>query len=201
MNFTVMSRRVAADFSTQQNIEPCIIVSITDVGSSPNVFADNPNIKAILPLQFDDVEIGEENCITRDQAQQIIDFVNEHVHDVDHIVVHCEAGVSRSAGVCAALMTILTGDDSAIFNKWRYCPNMTCYRYVLEGYFGTYDQDLANLKLAENIRLWRIHEGLDSEDTSSGERLNDSVECSHEGLEPEDTPSSDEYKENETECL
>lgn len=47
-------------------------------------------------------------------------------------IVHCDAGISRSSGVAAAILKAKTGDDSQIFNNPKYRPNMRCYRIVLD---------------------------------------------------------------------
>ena len=48
------------------------------------------------------------------------------------IVVHCEAGISRSAGVAGALSLIMNGTDEYYFKK--YLPNMFVYRKILNAY-------------------------------------------------------------------
>lgn len=161
MQFQVMSRENAKAYSFRDNINKCVIVSINGTDEELNRFNENPAIKAICPLVFNDVEGDEANCMTRADADKIIAFVNEHVHDVDEIIVHCGAGKSRSAGTCAALMMILNGDDSAIFDNPYFTPNMHCYRLVMEAYFGYYDKEAAEEKLRRNIILWRKAEGLD----------------------------------------
>ena len=161
MKFQVMSRQNARSYSFNKDIDTCIIVSINDVADVKNQFDDNDNIKAVCSLFFDDVEGNEKNCMTREDAEKIIDFVNQNLNTVNEIIVHCGAGVSRSAGVCAALMLIVNGDDSEIFNNPRFCPNMHCYRLVLEAYFGYYDRDAADEKIRRNIILWRKDQGLD----------------------------------------
>lgn len=167
MKFEVMSRANARKMSFKPDIDKCIIVSITDTESDINHFALNKNIRAVLNLKFDDVDFGDDNCITPQDGVKIIDFVNKHINDVEKIVVHCEAGVSRSAGVCAALMLIVNGDDNQIFDNAKFCPNMSCYRTVLETYYGSYDKEAADEKIARNIKLWRIAEGLDEPDEPS----------------------------------
>lgn len=143
-----MSRRNAGKYTFSPGyIFDCIIVSITDVGSSPNYFnKGNEHVKAILPLQFDDVDYGQKNCITSEDARMIINFVSKWINKVNLVIVHCEAGVSRSAGVCAALMKIFNGSDFEIFNNPRYIPNMSCYRAVLGSYFGSYNSEEAEEK-------------------------------------------------------
>lgn len=161
MKFEVLSRQNAKRMSYKQDIEDCIIISITDIDKEINKFASNPHIKNICRLQFDDVEINEPRHITRNDAEKILEFVNHYVDKIDKIVVHCEAGVSRSAGVCAALMQIINGDDSEIFDNPKFCPNMTCYRTVLTAFFGSYDQEAADEKIKRNIEIWRKENGLD----------------------------------------
>ena len=135
--------------------KPCIIVSITDKNASYNAFSDHENIKGILEVKFDDVDFKEKNCITPEDGRKIVDFVQTHLSEVDEIIVHCEAGISRSAGVCAALMKIVNGDDFEIFDDPRYCPNMACYRTVMEAHYNDYDLDDANRKIDHNTAKWR----------------------------------------------
>ena len=59
----------------------------------------------VLRLSFQDITpdtIDPENYYTLandDQAQQIVDFVRKVAPNVEGIIVHCRAGVSRSAAV------------------------------------------------------------------------------------------------------
>ena len=161
MKFQVMSRVNARKHSFNEDIDKCIVISINDTFAEANKFNSNAKIKGVCSLFFNDVEGHETGHMTREDADKIIEFVNNHLNCVDEIIVHCGAGVSRSAGVCAALMLIINGDDSAIFNNGKYCPNMHCYRLVLESYFGYYDKEAADEKLRRNIIEWRKLNGLD----------------------------------------
>lgn len=138
MYLTVMSREKAKRFSFEEHDFRTIIISITDVESNPNVF--NRKVKngivAILPLQFDDVNRGQKNCITQEDAKKICDFLRRYEGQYDHIIVHCEAGKSRSAGVGAAILKYYTGCDKAIYDSPRYTPNSTCYSMVLNEFFA-----------------------------------------------------------------
>jgi predicted protein tyrosine phosphatase len=66
------------------------------------------------------------------QARIILDFVALWKNKVDLICINCCAGISRSAGVAAALSKILNNDDSYYFK--HYLPNMLVYRTILEEY-------------------------------------------------------------------
>lgn len=136
MKFTVMSRLNAKDY-TFNNCEklPYLMISINDAHALPNMFKRDPYMMGLCILHFDDVDTGK-NAMSNRDARTILDYVNTYVNKVEEIIVHCGAGVSRSAGVCAALMKVLTDDDTAIFNSSQYKPNMGCYRKVLNAYFG-----------------------------------------------------------------
>lgn len=155
MKFQVMSRVKAREYSSKGDINKCVIISINDTFVEANEFNNNPNIKGVCSLFFNDVEGHETGHMVREDADKIIEFINGYINEVDEIVVHCGAGVSRSAGVCAALMLIVNGDDSEIFNNGKYCPNMHCYRLVLESYFGYYDKAAADEKIRRNLIEWR----------------------------------------------
>lgn len=143
MKFTVMNRENCKRWCYQKHVDKSLIISISDNWAAPNkVFESKDNrVVDILRLYFDDID---ENCkglfhgMTDEDARQIADFIAKHYdnfgnssEDIQKIIVHCNAGVSRSAGVCAAISKYLTGDDEAFF-AGGYRPNMFCYRKTLE---------------------------------------------------------------------
>lgn len=131
MNFLILSRSNAKKFSYKKQEKPYIIISITDIASEKVVFNKSSYLKSVLRLNFDDVDTECDNAISDADAEKIVNFVTAWKNEVDLIVVHCEAGVSRSAGVCAALMLWLNDSDEPIFTNPFYKPNMKCYRTVL----------------------------------------------------------------------
>ena len=141
MEFYVYSRQKAKSESYRLKV-PTLIISITDPFGSLNTFAQNRNIVSICRVQFDDVtreNAGPDDILMRVQdAQKIRDYVRAYADKVECIIVHCEAGISRSAGVMAAIQKYLLGDDSEIFNSNLYLPNEHCYRLMtsaFDGYF------------------------------------------------------------------
>jgi predicted protein tyrosine phosphatase len=62
-------------------------------------------------------------------ADEILEFVSTYALDIDLVVVHCEAGISRSAGVASALSLIYNGEDQYYFDN--YLPNMLVYRKII----------------------------------------------------------------------
>lgn len=64
------------------------------------------------------------------RAEKIWTFVDAHCANIEAIVVHCDAGASRSAAVAAALAKVLSGDDRD-FSRGRYEPNARVYEMLL----------------------------------------------------------------------
>ena len=149
----VMSRAAAIDMSYAELDRDIVIVSITGYGGEFPSFADNPHIVGICYVQFDDEESGP-TAMTSNEAEQIVDFIQDWIDEDVDIVVHCSAGISRSAGVAAALMLLLNGDDSGIFNVGRYAPNMNCYRKVLSAAGMGYSDEEVDRKRDEQYQLW-----------------------------------------------
>lgn len=151
----VMNRELAKKYSFRTDIPKTIIISISDANQAANIFYPNDNIVDVLRLNFDDVDTNSKNAMQPSTAKIIISFVNRYINDIDQIVVHCGAGISRSAGIAAALMFIINGDDRTIFENGRYHPNMLCYKLMLNAYFGTYDCTAIDEELTTNIEAWR----------------------------------------------
>ena len=130
MNIQIKSRQDIELFTYDA---PYIVISITDPKDNFPSLLEDANRLAVLQLRFCDVDDGEVkylDVIKDSQAKQIVDFVDNYKEDIDCIVCQCAAGISRSAGVAAALLKIFNGNDSLVF---RMCvPNRTVYRKVLK---------------------------------------------------------------------
>ena len=116
-----MDRKQAASYEPGPR-ELCI--SICSTG------ADHPKLHpgwlAVLQLEFDDCELKHEDlapvyAITPTQADRIVEFIKEH-SEPRRLVIHCEAGISRSVSIAAAI--------SHFFNF--VAPNFTVYMRMTE---------------------------------------------------------------------
>lgn len=117
-----------------------VLVSISDSSQEPpDIDMHSPGSpEAVLFLQFDDIEANETVTglipMSEDDARKVAGFVRHLPSGITSLVVHCGAGVSRSAGVAAAISLALLGSDKAFFTDGGKCPNMTCYRRTLEAF-------------------------------------------------------------------
>jgi predicted protein tyrosine phosphatase len=87
-----------------------------------------------LRLSFHDLEspqpdLPEAKLFTHEDSRSILRFVEKNRSSVRLIVCHCDAGMSRSAGVAAALSRWLQDEDSAFFR--HYVPNRLVYDTLL----------------------------------------------------------------------
>ena len=112
--------------------EPYIAISVSDSFDECPVVPQDENCKAVLQLVFDDIDeqIGNMALMTKDHARRIVGFVKEH-SEVQTIVCQCSSGMSRSAGICVALMHWLEGyEDKRI--RENHCPNDFVARMIIE---------------------------------------------------------------------
>ncbi|HEX5323329.1 MAG TPA: hypothetical protein VFW40_06040 [Capsulimonadaceae bacterium] len=115
--------------------EPYVVISITNPGIAVADVAISPYCRGILRLQFHDISDDDQplqgkQVMSEEEGRQVIAFFQTHAEKVGLIVCQCEAGVSRSAAVAAALCRLLQGDDAHFFAG--YSPNRWVYRTVLD---------------------------------------------------------------------
>lgn len=129
MKIKVMSKLEAIEHSIKSDINKCVIISINTPGYGTYLYS-NKNIIDILPLYFND--------IVRDYAENIAprsedfiglkDFIDRHKNNVEEIIVHCAAGISRSSAVAAAICQYLNLDEEKIiWSNHNYIPNTLVY--------------------------------------------------------------------------
>jgi len=93
-----------------------------------------------LPLVFYDAErlhTGVDVLFNEKMAREILNFLEKH-KNINLIYVNCEAGISRSSGVAAALSKIYNGIDDKYFDSRKYIPNMLVYSTIIKEAFSKY---------------------------------------------------------------
>lgn len=158
MNIIVWDRETA--IAEVRNLTaPAAVISISTVGDTAPIFNEPKGVKVFYTF-FDDVEEGDKfyHPISWKQAEDIRHFVYG-LKNIDTLVVHCDAGVSRSAAVAAAIGKYLFNDDMFIFGRPRFCPNRTVYRKVLQSLFDRELEESEKSELREkekwNVDIWK----------------------------------------------
>jgi predicted protein tyrosine phosphatase len=127
---------------------PYGLVSITDPDAPEAKLQPDPLRVAVLRLAFHDFTQTPEEFEARmaeaeDQpgewmlpsavhAQAIVGFLRSVAPKIEKLVIHCEAGVSRSAAVGAALAHCLRQPDEQFFIRSH--PNHRVRRLVIEAW-------------------------------------------------------------------
>ena len=134
-----MSRARCERYCTQKHKNTSMIISIKSTWDRELPYLSmnrKNNVKFILSLSFDDLDIEDDPrfAMTLEDGKKVADFVNQHYDEVDTIIVHCDGGINRSAGVAATIMRVKEGDDWPLFDSRTKHPNMTCYLRTLKGF-------------------------------------------------------------------
>lgn len=101
------------------------VISISESDSKPANLKEGWH--SVLRLEFDDIDSPQDpyQMFNANHANQIIDFVDriQNGHEVESILVHCRAGISRSAAVAkwiAEQHSIPFNEQYALYNKHVY---------------------------------------------------------------------------------
>jgi len=129
----VFSRQEVQEFVTDM---PHLFISLYDPDLTPVDVPNNPYLIDRIDIDCWDIDQEDQNfpikIFTADDARMILSLVNTKLHNINLIVVSCEAGISRSAGVASSLTKILGKTDETYFTpKGRYRPNRHIYRTIL----------------------------------------------------------------------
>lgn len=125
--------------------EDYVLISIS-CPNDPAKIPDNEYRKDVLRLEFDDIDhpvylLGGLKCkmFEKEDAVKILEFFNKYRDRYEYMIVHCDAGISRSAAVVAALTKIQGQSDGDYFGR-RYIPNRRVYSFILEHFYSNHDR-------------------------------------------------------------
>ena len=103
-------------------------------------FIDFPNEIDVLLIDFYDLSPysipSNEYDKVLPQAKKIAIYVKEKIKEGKNIICQCDYGVSRSAGLAAAIYEWLDGKGIEIFADYRYSPNRFVFNKVLKELIG-----------------------------------------------------------------
>lgn len=88
----------------------------------------------LLQLEFLDAvfaSTSNSKLFTAEQAEDILKFVDSVRSKIEILFVHCEAGISRSPAIGAALDYIYNGNHYKPYFQ-KYSPNELVFRTILE---------------------------------------------------------------------
>ena len=139
MEIIVRSKRLAKDFASDV---PWAAISISTYGDWPTLnkcqqidllqlsFADSDCIQFITEHNQNE-SFPSIRLFNEEDANQILTFVEKIKDKVEILLVHCEAGISRSPAAAGALSLIYNNTDQEFFCL-PFHPNMKVYNTILK---------------------------------------------------------------------
>jgi predicted protein tyrosine phosphatase len=124
------------DLECLARAEEHAIISITEPRQRPARLELTELCRGILRVTIDDV--SRAGALAHEDADKIISFTQALQPDVP-AYVHCEAGISRSAAVVAALLRLAGDDPTYVFQTKR--PNPSVYRELLDAAVNAAGED------------------------------------------------------------
>lgn len=143
MNIKILSRvnALAFKFAKPELLDKVNIISINDTWDKP-AFSDTPNI---LTLFFSDIDEEyydmPENIQARlilfsdEHMRKIIDFIN-NMDKERTLLVHCHAGISRSAAVALFVQALYGTEEEfkLMFKQFDICPKRFIFKKLVNYY-------------------------------------------------------------------
>jgi predicted protein tyrosine phosphatase len=118
----------------KSNVPWACISIVSEEGEWPEISAANQ--VDLLQLAFADAiypdPAGLLVLFSEEDAHRVLDFVKTVWDRIDLLMVHCEAGASRSPAIAAAVSRVYLGDDGPFVLPHLYEPNPLVYRTMLE---------------------------------------------------------------------
>ena len=109
------------------------IISFSDTEED---YIDFPEGTDVLKVAFYDVR---PHTVSKDhydkilpQAKDIAEYVYKKMKENKDIICQCDYGISRSAGLAAAIMEAYSLKGIEVFADYRYTPNQFVYNKVLK---------------------------------------------------------------------
>lgn len=162
-NIDILSRHECILLSTRDLDEDCIIISINNSGEKTHIF-DNPHIKDVLALTFDDITLEFVNKGSKGKLMELSDtekikeFIDTYKNTITNIYIHCTMGISRSGAVGCVLSRHLNNDDMYLFRTGKYLPNEYVYELMCNTFGLTFDKK--EFKRKKQISSKKCHENL-----------------------------------------
>ena len=136
MKVIVKSQKDAERYCETNTGSRLAVVSITDPGQPLADIREGGLVTAVFRMSFYDLEVDMKSnghlypCAREKDLEGLRAYIDS-LSDVDILLVHCAAGISRSAAVGAAIENYLKIEDT-IWKSPNYHPNARVYRLCMK---------------------------------------------------------------------
>lgn len=133
-NMLILPEHYCIQVSRKTKVRTAIVSIVSTESPDANIDVSNPSIVAVFRMRFNDLETDLEKfkAPTKADFVDLKDFIDSlEEKQVDLLIVSCEAGISRSAGVGGAIDEYL-GLDYDVWNNPLHIPNIWVYQLACE---------------------------------------------------------------------
>jgi hypothetical protein len=145
----VLSKKDAKAFTCNR---PWAAISVaTYLNDLPKL--STANLVGLLQLVFrDTTNVDHEHHFVKQDARAVLDFVEKYWDQIEVLLVHCEAGLSRSPAIAAAISYIKfgRGTDNQYF-EGKFWANYLVYKTILEEHFGELVPHHPEITMADRV--------------------------------------------------
>lgn len=158
----IMNRLQAINYSYLKNNPNAIIISISTPNDNfPSFYLKSDSvIRDVFYIKMNDIEEDiyingrlRYKAPTLEDLNGLKEFVDKYKNSTIDIIVHCDAGISRSSAVAIVICRYLGLNDDWIWNDFNYHPNKLVLKLALEEF-------KINITLDDLEELIRLNENL-----------------------------------------
>lgn len=104
-------------------------VAISIITNESEKFDLNPAWSDSIQLEFEDADDRNPNCFSKDQADLLFNFISKNIRKKS-IIIHCTAGVSRSAAVALFIEECMLGNEIELHRSSYYNYNRHVFKLL-----------------------------------------------------------------------
>ena len=150
----ILNKKTVVDFSLDGNLYN-VLIRVTSPGVELPRLKDPGIYRDILELQFFDFEddISGLYIFNDTIMERILEFFEKH-RNCKNMVIHCESGISRSAGIAVGwfLFNDTTSSVYKLYHEDKHLPN----RLIVFHFYKKFHRNIEQINRWEKERLKRL---------------------------------------------
>ena len=150
----ILNKKSVVNFSLDRNLYN-VLIRVTSPGVEFPRLKDQGIYRDILELQFFDFEDDQSGLHIFNETilKRILEFFEKH-RNCKNMVIHCESGISRSAGIAVGwfLFNDTTSSIYKLYHEDKHLPN----RLVVYNFYKKFNRDIGQINKWERERFKRL---------------------------------------------
>ena len=150
----ILNKKKVVDFNLDENLYN-VLIRVTSPGVEFPRLKHEGIYRDILELQFFDFEDDQSGLYIFNETilERIMDFFKKH-RNCNNMVIHCESGISRSAGIAVGwfLFNDTMSSVYKLYHEDKHLPN----RLIVYQFYKRFNLNLDQINKWEKDRLKRL---------------------------------------------